>query len=257
MYEDEKRVEAILAEKLKSSAQSGFGMAFEAACVLRTLERGSEYQKACCEPLIQKLRKTTWANAIDLHVRLPDTEFLERFIEAHAPRKEADGGAVENPNEDRRNYEQDNERIANLRAETERFSKAIRNRFITAAAPDSGMLLCLRQIRPNDPTTWPTLRELKVATAIPERTIKRIVANLRPKPRQAEIVTIPLRHMFSKRGALPLRYGPRLVVAVLKEFVNRLPKFPIDNEEQKRLRKIATCVKRALTVGAGRSRSST
>ena len=100
-------------------------------------------------------------------------------------------------------------------------------------------LLRLRGMRSNDPTTWPTLRELKLATGLPERTIKRIIAGSQPEPRQTEIVTIPLRHISSKCGAMPRRYAPRLVVAVLKEFVNRLPELPIANEDQKRLRKIA------------------
>jgi hypothetical protein len=80
-----------------------------------------------------------------------------------------------------------NERIAEERARMKRHDEARVNRFVTAE-PDAGMLHDLRQrIIPTDPTTWPTLRELNLATAMPERTIKRIIANLRPTPSQAEM----------------------------------------------------------------------
>jgi hypothetical protein len=139
-----------------------------------------------------------------------------------------------------------NERIAKEKAWMKRHDEARVNRFVTADEPDAGMLHDLRKrIIPTDRTTWPTLRELNLATAIPERTIKRIIANLRPTARQAEIVTIRLRHKFSKCGAMPRRYGPRLVIGVLNEFVNRLPEFQIDNEERRRLQKTAMRIKRA------------
>src|SRR6266513_2191355 len=116
MSEDEKRVEAILAEKLKSSAQSGFRMAFEAACVLHTLERGTQYQRALCERAIRGLRRTQWARANDPYGKLPDPEFLERFIEGHAPggnwRESARIGEIENEN-----YERENERLAKMHAD--------------------------------------------------------------------------------------------------------------------------------------------
>jgi hypothetical protein len=151
-----------------------------------------------------------------------------------------------------------NERIAKERASMKRHDEARVNRFVTADEPDAGMLHDLRQrIIPTDPTTWPTLRELNLATAMPERTIKTIVANLRPKPRQAEIVKIPLRHKFSKCGAMPRRYGPRLVIGVLNEFVNRLPEFQIGNEERRRLQKTAMRIKRAFVARLTHSRSST
>jgi hypothetical protein len=136
-----------------------------------------------------------------------------------------------------------NERIAKERAWMKRHDQARVNRFVTADEPDAGMLHDLRKrIIPTDPTTWPTLRELKLATAMPERTIKRIIANLRPTPRQAETVTMPLRQIFNRCGAVPRRYGPRLVIGVFNEFVNRLQEFQIDDKERKRLRKIATRV---------------
>jgi hypothetical protein len=147
-----------------------------------------------------------------------------------------------------------NDQIAKEVARMKRHDEARVNRFVTADEPDAGMFRDLRQrIIPTDPTAWPTLRELKLATAMPERTIKGIIANLRPTPRQAEIVTIPLRQMFNRCGAMPQRYGPRLVIGVLNEFVNRLPEFQIDDKERKRLRKIA----RGIVSGFSHSRSST
>jgi hypothetical protein len=225
-------------------------MAFAAACVLHTLESGNDLQKAYCESIIGWLRN--WARLNGPRGKWPTRHnFLTDFIETHAPgwkwREQIDDGF----------HERRNERIATLLAESDRFSKAVRSRFISADAPDLGMLLRLREIIPNDPTTWPTLRELKLATAIPERTIKRSVANLRPKPRKAEIIKVPLRHTFNKQGAMPLRYGPRLVVGVLNDFMNRLPEFRVDDKAQKRLGKAVGQAKRALIARMNRSRSST
>jgi hypothetical protein len=248
MAEDEKRLEVRIGEELRKSQCFPSRMAFEAACVLHTLEQGSEYQKARCKPIVRQLLKFARLNGPHGRWR-SDHDFLTCFIEKHNPgwkwREQIDDGSHENANE----------RLAKMGVECERFSKAIRNRFVSPGVPDYGALFRLRGMRPNDPTTWPTLRELKLATAIPERTIEKIIAKLRPTP--AEIVTIPLRHTFSRRGAMPRRYGPRLVVGVLNEFVNRLPESPIANEDQKRLRKIVTHVKRSLSHRFSRSRSST
>jgi len=110
------------------------------------------------------------------------------------------------------------ERIAKEDARRTRHDRARVKRSITPNEPDAGRVHQLKRIIQTDPTSWPTPRELKLATAMPERTIKKIIANLRPTPTQCEIVTIPLRHKFSGRGAMPQRYGPRLVIAVLNEF---------------------------------------
>jgi hypothetical protein len=96
------------------------------------------------------------------------------------------------------------------------------------------------------------LRELNLATAIPERTLTKIIKKLQPK--KGEVIRARLRHKFSKRGVLPLRYGPRLIVGVLGEFVDRLPEFPIDDGEGKRLQKTALLVKRAFAARWGCSR---
>ena len=100
----------------------------------------------------------------------------------------------------------------------------------------------------------PTLQELNLATAIPERVIKKIIKRLRPK--KGEIIKA-VRNKFSKLGAIPLRYAPRLVIGVLNEFVTRLLEFPIDDEERKGLRRTALLVKQAFAARLGRSRRST
>jgi hypothetical protein len=242
MSADEENLASIVGKKLQKSERAPFRLAFEAACVLLTLERGSKYQKALCEPLVSKVKE--WARATGPRGEWPnDRTFLQAFIEENAPgwkwRDQIDDGS----------HERTNERIANETAGMERFSKAIRNRFATADVPYLGTLSRLRRVTPNDTTSWPTLRELKLATAIPERTLKKIIMGLRPKKR--EIVKLPLRHKFSRHGALPLRYGPRLIVGVLNEFVSRLPEFPIKDTEQKQLRKTALLVKRALAARSG------
>jgi hypothetical protein len=290
MSEDKKRLihelqtnDAVVREELRPGNRS-WEMAFVAARVLLTLERGTEYQKALSDPIIRQLRK--WAQVKGPHGVWPNhRDFLTCLIEKHAPgwkwREQIDDGNVRvkqfaaagQPDAGRvclswqcteklrRIVPTDpadwatlpgkiyyggsrsrNERIAKERAWMKRHDEARVNRYVTAGEPDAGMLHDLRKrIIPTDRTTWPTLRELNLATAIPERTINRIIANLRPT--QAEIVTIPLRHKFRKCGAMPQRYCPRLVVGVLNEFVNPPPEFPIDNEERKRLRKIATRIK--------------
>jgi hypothetical protein len=151
-----------------------------------------------------------------------------------------------------------NERIAKEAARMKRRNEARLDRFVTADEPDAGILNDLRhRITPTDPASWATLRELKLATAIPERSLKRIIVDLRPKT--GEIVTVQRRHKFMKRGACPKRYGPRLVIGILGKFVNHLMlgSFQIDDVERQRLRKIAVTGKRSLTSKLGYFRSIT
>jgi hypothetical protein len=252
--EEEKRLEEEIFPELGGYR---WRTAYEAGCLRRILEKGTRFQKAACAPQIEKLRRTKWACANDPSGRLSDREFLDRFIEAHAPGFDWRQDALQGEKEDQE-HERENERIAKENAEDARYRMAWANKFCTPDAPD-GVLLCAlvweyrkqRFIR----RTWPTLRELKLATAIPERTLKKTIKSLRPK--KGEIIKLPLRHKFSRRGAMPLRYGPRLVVSVLDEFVNRLPEFPMDDEQRKRLRKTALLVKRAFAARMGHSRSST
>jgi len=249
MSEDEKKAEEIVAQAINSNTPSI--MSFEAACLLFGIERGASPQAIRRTAIFQKINQYAKKNGphdkwVGPHgVR----DFLKEFISFHAPRwnyrEEALQGAIED-----RNYQQENERIAQEQAEVERYELSWETKYYTPDAPD-GFLLCglaweYRKRQRLFRRTWPTLRELKLATAIPERTLKKIVLSLRPN--KGEIVKEPLRHKFSRRGAVPLRYGPRLVVGVLNEFLNRLPEFPIDDVERKRLRRTALLVKRAFVA---------
>jgi hypothetical protein len=258
MSQHEQRMEAIVAENLGQNLIDRFLTSLaevplgEAAKWFRlTLEYGSEDAIARCAALV---RKKVWARDTDPDGKFPNRKLLEHFIEVHAPgwdwRKEADEGKQADDIE---------ERFAKERAEDARWRMAHATKFYTPDAPD-GVLLCVlaweyRKRRRIIRRVWPTLRELKLATAIPERTLKKIIKRLRPK--KGEIIKLPLRHKFSRRGALPLRYGPRLVIGVLNEFLNRLPEFPIDDAEQKRLRKTALLVKRAFAARLNASCRST
>ena len=99
MHQDEQHLEVIVAEKLRGSRRTPWRGAYEAACLRWTLEKGSPFAKARCEQLIKKLRKTKWGRANDPRERLSDREFLDRFIEAHAPgfgwRDDARQGEIE------------------------------------------------------------------------------------------------------------------------------------------------------------------
>jgi len=200
MSDDEKRLEAIVPERLGSSA---WRMAYEAACLRLILEKGSAFEIARCEPLIKKLRETKWARANDPSGWFSDREFLERFVEAHAPGFDWREDARQDEIEDRIRKQQD-EQFAQEHAEDACWKMACAKKFCTPSAPDGWLLWALawerrkrqRVIR----RTWPTLRELNLATAIPERTLTKIIKRLQPK--KGEIIRGPLRHKFSKRGAL-------------------------------------------------------
>jgi len=247
--EDEKSLAGIVAEELRGSASSPWRMAYEAACLRLILEKGSPFQRARHAPLIKKLRGTKWGRANDPGQRLSDREFLERFIQAHDPgldwREDARLGEKED-----RIREQEDEQSAREQAEDARLRMSSATKYYTPDAPDDYWLCSLawqyRHKRPFVRKMWPTLREVKFATAIPERTLKTIIKSLRPK--KGEIVTLPFRHKFSRRGALPLRYGPRLIVGVLNAFMARLPQFSVDNAERKTLRQTALLVKRAFAA---------
>ena len=229
--------------------------ALVAAKVLHTLACGTGSQKERCRPLVTELRKYAEANGPLGWDK--DTDFLGVFIRTHFP-----GVELWNCIDDATGPER-HERNINEMAEMRRHSRALRERFVTARNPDPTALRHLRLVKPRDPTTWPTLRELKIATALSERTIKSILANLRPKPSNGEIKKLPLRHAFTtrgygnKRGGLPNRYHPRLVLAVINVFVRDLADYPIGDEERKRFREVAMTAKRTLTQKLATSASST
>jgi hypothetical protein len=130
----------------------------------------------------------------------------------------------------------------------ERQCQSLMNRSVTPYVPDVDELIRLRKIAIDDPRTWPTLRELKLATAFSEKELRKIIANSRPQT--SEIITSVRSH---KRGALPKRYHPRLVLIVLEEFLRRLRDFQISSAEQQTFRGITMTVKRALTFKLSRS----
>ena len=149
-----------------------------------------------------------------------------------------------------------NERIAKQRARMKRHDEARVNRFATAEEPDAGMLYALRERI--IPTTG-QLGQLCVSLTWQQqfRSERSRESSRTCEPTQAEIVAIPLRHKFRRCGAMPQRHGPRLVIGVLNEFVNRLSEFPIADEDQKRLRKIAMRARAGIASRFSRSRSST
>jgi hypothetical protein len=253
---NEKHAEEIVAQKINSNTPSI--MAFKAACLLRQIEGGTHHLAIESTPIFQKINQYAqengphgkWCSARGL---------LEEFVKRHSPDFDWREDARQGESEDRIRDQEDN-RIAQERAEDERLRMSWSTKYYTPDAPD-GFLFCnlawdyrrsatkrRRFIR----RTWPTLRELKLATALDERTLKNIISDLRPK--NGEVVKEPLRHKFSRRGAVPLRYGPRLVIGVLNEFERRLPEFPVSDEERKLIRKTALLVKRAFAARLGPSR---
>jgi hypothetical protein len=227
--------------------------ALVAARVLRT--RTERNQR--CSPLVQELLK--FAKKHGPHGRWDNpSDFLEEFIVTHGQGRQNSWTYIVP-----RTRDACDERNINEMAEMRRHSRALRQRFATPAKPDPSMLRHLRAVKPYDATTWPTLRELKIATALSERRIKMILVQLRPKPANGEIIKLPLRHVFttrgsgSKRGGLPKRYHPRLVLGVINVLICDLADYPIGDEERKCFREVAMTVKRALTQKLGASGSST
>ncbi len=223
-----------------------------AACLLYTLEMGTRFQRAQCEAQINELRKIARKHG-PKGPWLSDYDFLDEFIQSHAPDWDWRKAITDGKPAAR------DKRLEDEWAWLDRQERARSERFVTADNPDLGCLHDLERSLPTltlkDPTTWPTLRLLKLATAIPERRIKEIAASLEPE--EGEIATPKRRHLFSKRGAFPKRYGPRLVYEVLTEFVRRLPTYSMVDAERERARKLAVRVKRSLAGKMGADRSST
>jgi len=227
---------------------------------LHVIRDGTPHQKVQCSEHISELRKTEQGRLIDPYRKLEDVDFLARVIkdceDSVPPGFKRDfslwpRGPVKVSTLDEKRAR--DARISKESAWLARHEKARINRFVTPDDPDAGVLVDLRKrIIASDPSTWATLRECKLATGFPERTIKKMVADF--SPRKSEIVTIGRRHKFIRRGACPKRYGPRLVIGILGKFVNHLSQFPIDDVERKRLRKIAMTLKRSLTFKISSSR---
>ena len=268
----EKHAEDIVAQKI--NVNTPWIMSFEAACLLLEIERGADPKNIQSRAIFQKINQ--YAKKNGPHGKwLRPRNFLEDFIQTHAPSWDWREDALQGEIEDR-NYARENERVAKEIAEDERWGMARATKYYTADAPDpielSGLAWETHHKKPSPEEfkrlgwsawkhwtvardSWPTLRELKLATAIPERELKKIVRDLRPK--KGEIIKESLRHKFSRRGAVPMRYGPRLVIGVLDQFVNRLPEFSISDQERKQLRKTALLVKRAFVARWNASRRTT
>jgi hypothetical protein len=207
---------------------------------------------AQCES-ISALRETRSGRSIDPDGKLNDTDFLKAFIQHYGedyalaslrglssswpragPPRVCKAGDKK-------------ERDARYTNELEQLAwqqKARLNRFITPDKPDAGVLNDLwHRIKSTDPATWATLRELKLATAMPERAVRTIILKSEPKTR--EIVNVPFRPKWTKRGACPKRYAPRLVIAVLREFLTRLSAIAVSDEKE-RLRSLANRLVRSL-----------
>ena len=232
-----------LAQKIRKSPffkESPSSRAFVAARLLLTLERGKRFQIARCEPLIAELRGWVRVNG-PIEQSRNDSEFLDQFIKKHAPgwnwRNQIDDGTLA----------AQNEQIAKENAVTYRTDRAKKERFFTANSPNIEYLHALKRLVPNDPTTWPTARDLKLATALLERRIEKIIASL--SPNKNEVVVIALRHKFRKRGAFPKRFAPRLVRAVLQKFLKVQPSDSSrDKAEREAVRQAAIAAKRSLAA---------
>jgi hypothetical protein len=261
-------------------------LAFRGACVLYTLENRTLAEALLrqidnrIQSEIGMLKKYARVHGPQWKPWTGDREFLESLIERHAPgwdwRKQIDDGGRQRGGVSltkkgiaewqkriatndaknattsflRRNKRmaEDGEQMAQAGARAVLHYQARKLRFATAPEPERQRLRRLSYVKPNDPTTWPTLRELKLATAIPERTIKEIIKRLRPK--QGEIVEKP-RERFSRRGAMGNCYGPRLVSGVIDEFLKRLPDYEMEDYDRKQCQKAALAVERAIEKRCG------
>jgi len=257
MSAQDKLLQAVIARKINFNTPGS--MAFEAASLL--LRYGTDSRKIQLTPIFKSINQ--YAQKHGPHGKWRTVDFLEEFIRYHAPnwnwRAEAVKGGIEH-----RNYKQENKRIAKEIAEDARFGMARATKSHTPDALDGLLLYGLaweltwehnrsrcgqrRIVR----RTWPTVRELKLATAFSERELKKIMWDLRPA--KGEIIKEPLRHKFSRIGAVPLRYAPRLVIGVLNELLNRLQQFSIKDEEREALRKTILTVKRAFAARLRNSR---
>jgi hypothetical protein len=72
-------LDTLVAENLGPSRKSPPRLAFEAACLFLILQHGSEYQKARCGKLIERIRRMKLASVIE--AELTDQNFLERVIQ--------------------------------------------------------------------------------------------------------------------------------------------------------------------------------
>ena len=276
-----------------SESDSDFDWAFTAACVLHTLDYGAQSQKSYCLSYLDGLRRSRRGRSVDPLRKMCDPDFLEAFIKRYAPDwnwlewrdkrdknnagevavKQFVGSAQPNRGGDPRRWiiptdpaswltlpgtiyygsEKRSERIAKEQDRQKRHDQAWVNRFIPPDEAHEGMLYELRRINPLDATSWPTLRELKMATGIDERSLKQMIAALQPA--KGEIVRVARRRRFAERGAWPKRFAPRIVIGVLKEFRRQWSTAPdMIEEDRKRVLDRTTGVIRSLAAKSSRYR---
>ena len=197
---------------------TSFDYAWAAATILHTLEKPklSSLIKAICEDGVSRLRKTHCGAAVDPCRKMPHAEFLETFIRMCAPGWNWRTQALTKEQTEERQAR--DERYIQELARTQRDSRAHANRHVLPEGPDPSRLIFLAsRIRPNDRMTWATLRELKLATGLSERNIRNCIIENRPKESELVLKT-------------PRRFGPRLVLAVIEDFLRRLPSLEIDKK---------------------------
>jgi hypothetical protein len=203
--------------------------ALVAARVLFTLERGTKYQKTRCQRLVKELLQFAHYNGPRGRWQSHNA-FLKDFIRTHAPGWDWRKGAGTVAARD--------ERYIRELAQDLRSSRAHRNRHILPVAPDPAWLIFLaNRIKRNEPMTWTTLKEMKLAMGLSERTIRQTIKSSRPKKSELVLKT-------------PKRFGPRLVLGVIEEFLNRLPDLDIGERQRSNCIAAAQQLRQRLIVSA-------
>jgi hypothetical protein len=175
---------------------------------------------------------------VDPSGTLRPNHFVEKFLRTFAP-----DWAWENQRDDGA-HEKMNERLVQEQADMDRFTNSLRTRHVTPNRPSPWLLPQLLQMKAADITTWPTLRILKLITGMSERTITKVIRRLEPK--SGEICVAKCRPRYQKKGGLPKRFAPRLVLGVIKVFESDLENAPLNLKEKQEARGWITTLKRSL-----------
>src|SRR5262249_50813435 len=151
-------------------------------------------KQAIWEARLRLLRNTKWARSIDPDGRLKDLDLFERFrVDPSLSREERCEIArqmswpepvVQTLRETAwRNqphnldHDEEDDRLLAETIRIERHCRSLANRFVTPYVPDANQLIRFRKIRLDDPRTWPTLQDLKLATAFSEKKLRTIITN--------------------------------------------------------------------------------
>jgi hypothetical protein len=164
-----------------------------------------------------------------------DVDFLEELIRECAPRWEWRKQTLDTDQAEER-AERETRYIQEL-AQTQRESNAHANRHVLPECPDPSRLMFLTsRIAPNERITWATLKDLKLATGLSERRIRHIINQSRPKKTELVLKT-------------PRRFSPRLVLAVIDDFLSRLAGLEIDEQKRSDCIAAARQLKKHLRIG--------